>query len=168
MFDHRGSRHDTDIGACERSWNDLKIWCPGYISPVGPLNLPFVGHTHELQYLRNLWQLIARADHFGRMSDLELECIKRRFDLLYVVYDAPDWWEKLHFEARHLRGSQNFRFLGLHTLELFALPQRDQNGFYVPMPKSWRSFEVWRPFGMANRLVLSYLSELHCRGYQLQ
>lgn len=29
MFDRRGSRHGADIGAWEKRWNALKVWCPG-------------------------------------------------------------------------------------------------------------------------------------------
>lgn len=89
----------------------MRSWCPGYICPLGPFDMPFVREDHELGYLRNLRQLTARVGEFRRMSDIDLIFFKRLYDRLYLVYDAPDWWQELNFEVRHKRGLQHLPFL---------------------------------------------------------
>lgn len=64
MFDSQSCRRGTDVGARKRRWNALKLLLLGYISPVGPFYMPFVSHDHDLEYFRNLWQLIALAALF--------------------------------------------------------------------------------------------------------
>lgn len=59
MFDHRLFRRDTDIGARERRCHAFKNWRPGYISPVGPLDMPSVRNDYGLEYFCNFRQLMA-------------------------------------------------------------------------------------------------------------
>lgn len=158
MFERRDTRRYTNMGTWERRWNAMKSCCLGYISPIGPFDMPFVRHEHELDYLRNLQQLMARVGDFERMSDIKLICLQRPYDHLYLVYDAPDCWRKLDFEGRHRRGSQHLRFMRCHNLELFALPYRDRDGLYPSIPKSLRTYELQIALGVANPLVWSYLS----------
>lgn len=112
MFDQWGTRRDTDMGAWERCCNVIKSWCPGYIITISPFGMPFVRHDHKLDYLRNLRQAIARVCYFQRMSDFALITFKRLCNRLYLVHNAPDWWQELDFEGRYRRGSHHLRFLG--------------------------------------------------------
>lgn len=50
MFDQRGTRRDTDIGARERRWNAIKSRCSGYISQIGSFDIPFMRHHHDFEY----------------------------------------------------------------------------------------------------------------------
>lgn len=81
MLERRGFRRDVEMDAWERRWNALKLWCPEYISPVGPFDTPFEHHGHELENLRTSRQLISRVADFRRMS-FEFVCFTRPHELL--------------------------------------------------------------------------------------
>lgn len=49
MFDRRGSKRDTDIGALERRWIALILWCSGYVGPVGLFDMPLLRHDQEVE-----------------------------------------------------------------------------------------------------------------------
>lgn len=60
------------------------------------------------------------------------------------------------------------RFLGWDNLKLFALPQRNRDGFYELVLESWCWFETQKKLGVTNSIVLFYLSDLYFRGSELQ
>lgn len=95
------------------------------------------------------------------MSDFELIYFKRPYDWLYLVYDAPDWLQELYFEGCHRRESQHLFLFKWHSLEVFALPQRDKAGFYAPAPGSWWWCESQKALGGADPIVLIYLLDLY-------
>lgn len=97
MFDGRGTRRYTDMGACRRRGKAIEFCCSVYISPNGPFDMPFVRHNHQLDYLRNLQQAIARMSDFRRICDFKLICFNRLYNRLYLVHDAPDWMRELGF-----------------------------------------------------------------------
>lgn len=47
--------------------------------------MPFACHDYEMEYLRNLRQLTARAAYFRRMSDFELICFKQPYERHHLI-----------------------------------------------------------------------------------
>lgn len=163
MFDRRGFMCDTDIGAWHPRRNALKLLRLVYISLFFLFVMPAVQPDHELQYLWNLRQFIARVARLHLMRHFELECFKRPRDRLYLIYDAFDCWRELNFEGRRQRWSQHLRFLGCHNLDVFASLQH-RDGSYASVPESWWSYETQKTFDASNPIASTYLSGLYCRG----
>lgn len=136
----------------------MKLWCPGYTSPIGTFDMQFVRHDHELNYLRNLRKLMAQVADFQRMSDFNLICFKRPYCRLCLVYVTSDWWRELDFEGLHRRGLQHLRFMGWHNFKVFALPHHDRDALNASVPESRRSYDSQKAIGVGNPPILSYLS----------
>lgn len=146
----------------------LRLRSPGYISPIDPFDMPFVRNADEVEYLGDLGRIVACVEDFRRIAIFDFVCLRRSYDRLYFIYDDTDSYRELDLECRHQRGSQHFGVLGWHSLEVFALPRRDQDGLNASEPEAWRRLKPHKALGVVNPIEFSYLSDLNQRGTELQ
>lgn len=112
MFRLRDTRRDTDMYAWHWRRNAIRLWCLWYISPIGPFDMSFVGHEHELAYLRSFRQVMAGVSDPWRISNIEFISFERIYNRLYLVLHPFDWWRDLDFECSHRHGSKHRPFMG--------------------------------------------------------
>lgn len=141
LYDCKRVRHDTDIGGWNHRWSPLRMWCPGFVDPRGMLDLMFWRHAKERSYVRLLLALVHRFGEGAQLDLLDLCCWDRSFDRFYLVQDEERWWRELDFEERQRRSSKSARFLDLHNLEVFALPQRDRDLLHVAVRENSTAYE---------------------------
>lgn len=102
MVEHRGMRHDTDIGAWVRRWSLRRQWCAGTFSAGGPFDMPFIFQVDEDAYVRRLRALFRRCSEESTEEEahdwLSIRCFELPNDKFYLVRDATDWWCQLDFD----------------------------------------------------------------------
>lgn len=97
-------------------------------------DMPIVRHKEEVNYLRHLLRLVRNVYVASEFQGLGLCCFEDSTDRFYLVADVDAWWGELVFEGRQRYRAWDPRFVGRHSLEIFALPPSKRNDFYVPVP----------------------------------
>lgn len=168
MYGQKGLRRHMDIGGWNCRWSSLRMWCLDYVDPRGALNMPLIRHAEEHSYVRRLLTFVRRFGEGTRFNAHDLCCWDRLFERFYLVQDAEHWWHKLDFEGRQRRNSSNVRFLSLHELRLFRLPQRDRDLLYAFVPEIGSMYESLKVLGVAVSVLFSYLNMFHKDGTEAE
>lgn len=97
-------------------------YCPDYVDPVRPLDIPMVRHDNESNYVPRLVTFVEHADTLRGLMGLEPCCLGWLYDGYYSIRDADAWCQELDFEIWQRHGLAR-RLLGWHDTEVSALPQ---------------------------------------------
>lgn len=136
MFDHRNVCRDMDIGTYNRRGTLLRRWCSGTSRDVFGFDVSIVRHAEEVGRLRRLLRLVRNVDDRFVYRVLSLCCFKDPIDVFYILKDADALWHDLEFQGRQRQNARGSRFIGWHSLEMFALPPSKGNDFYPPVTNS--------------------------------
>lgn len=90
--------------------------------------------------------------------NLEIDCwfFEKPHTNLYLMRGAPHRTRALELENRHRTAVRNPIFEGWHSLEMFAVPQKDQHLHNVSVPVFWRSIEASRMLCVPSPLMFAY------------
>lgn len=112
---------------------------PGYLYPIGILDLPLVRHKDESIYMLRLAFLISHGREMKGLMGIDTCCYDRPYIGYYLIRDADARSRELDFELRHWRRVAR-RQLGFYNTELNALAQRNRGFHVASTPDAYSSY----------------------------
>lgn len=83
MNDRRGVNCNADDGVWNHRWNLMQSCRPGYLSPIGLLDMPSVPHEDESNYVPRLVALMNHAEEVKGLMGLDACCLDRPCNQYY-------------------------------------------------------------------------------------
>lgn len=91
IYHRRGVKRHTEIGGWNRRWSLMRSCCPGYLDPMGLLDMRFVPNGNESSYVHRFVAQIDCAEEMKGLMTLDAWCLDRPYDQYYLIHDAESW-----------------------------------------------------------------------------
>lgn len=125
--------------------------------------MPFICQVDEAVYLRCLSALFRSYCDESMEEDgfnwLSFCCIKPQNGKFFLECDAINCWREIDLERRQSMNVKASRLDGWHTLDMFALPPREQDLFYQVFGDMWAEREHFRALGIPTSIIFLYTTD---------
>lgn len=154
------SKH-TFFGAYALRWRSLSRSCPGVLLSVPNLDMSFVRHATEVQYVRRMREMLRIDILFERVvGELSRCCLRCLFSLYYPIWEVDIWGQDLDIIVWH---RSKVSLVCWNNAELSAVRPARRGLLNAAAPEFCHELENFTWFYVATSLCFSYISNVLTR-----